>query len=326
MTQAPPAALFSRLSRATGESQRPMEMQQVRYFLALSRTLNFTRAAEACNVSQPALTRQIQQLEAELGGPLFHRERQNTHLSELGRMMLPYLETIQQQTEAVKASSLAARRLEGVTLQIGAMCTIGPALLSDLFVRFRDANPEVDFLIRDRGLEEVLADLAGGKLDVALLATPDGLDDGFHGLDLFEERFMVAVAPAHHLAQKNIVRCADLHGEAYVNRVNCEYFDHIGAEFRRIGVRTRKVFASERDDWVQGMIKAGLGFGLFPEASLNDPDLMLRPLIDPEFVRTIQLVTVRGRPHSPAVGAFVRQARTFDWPPLVPVGDARAVA
>jgi DNA-binding transcriptional LysR family regulator len=301
-------------------------MQQVRYFLAVARTLNFTRAAEACNVSQPALTRQIQQLEAELGGLLFHRERQNTHLSELGRMMLPYLETIQQQTEAAKASSLAARRLEGVTLQIGAMCTIGPALLSELFVKFRRANPEVDFLIRDRGLEEVLADLASGKLDVALLASPNGLDDCFHGLDLFDERFMVAVAPGHHLAQKNIVRCADLDAQAYVNRVNCEYFDYIGAEFRKIGVKTRKVFASERDDWVLGMIKAGLGFGLFPESSMTDPDLMLRPLIDPEFVRTIQLVTVRGRPYSPAVGAFVRQARTFAWPQRVPVPAVLEVA
>ena len=137
---------------------------------------------------------------------------------------------------------------------------------------------------------------------------------------------MVAVAPGHHLAQKNIVRCADLHAQAYVNRVNCEYFDYIGAEFRKIGVKTRKVFASERDDWVLGMIKAGLGFGLFPESSMTDPDLMLRPLIDPEFVRTIQLVTVRGRPYSPAVGAFVRQARTFAWPQRVPVPAVLEVA
>jgi DNA-binding transcriptional LysR family regulator len=303
-----------------------MEMQQVRYFLALARTLNFTRAAETCNVSQPALTRQIQQLEAELGGPLFHREWRNTHLSELGRMMLPYLETIQLQTEAIKANSLAARRLEGVTLRIGAMCTIGPGILTDLILNFRSANPDVDFLIRDLDIEDVLADLSSGKLDVALLATPERLDDSFHGLDLFEERFMVAVARSHPFAQKNIVHCADLNGQAYVNRVNCEYIDHIRAELAKVGVRTRKVFASERDDWVQGMIKAGLGFGLFPESSLTDPDLMLRPLVDPEFVRTIQLATVRGRPHSPALGAFVRQARSFGWPRLLPIGLERAVA
>src|SRR5687767_15951449 len=106
-----------------------MEMQQVRYFVALARTLNFTRAAEQCNVSQPALTRAIQQLEHELGGPLFHRERGNTHLSELGRMMLPYLETVHVQTLAAREQAKAVRKLEKATLKIGAMCTIGCRLL-----------------------------------------------------------------------------------------------------------------------------------------------------------------------------------------------------
>jgi DNA-binding transcriptional LysR family regulator len=99
-----------------------------------------------------------------------------------------------------------------------------------------------------------------------------------------------------------------------VNRAECEVFDVASREFRARGVRTRKVFSSERDDWVQGMIKAGLGFGFFPELCVTDPGLVTRRLVDPEFVRTIMLVTVRGRPHSPAVGAFVRQARTFPWP------------
>ena len=88
-----------------------MEMQQVRYFVALADTLNFTRAAEKCNVSQPALTRAIQQLEHEFGGPLFHRERGNTHLSELGRMMLPYLQTVDEQTKAAREQARAVKRI-----------------------------------------------------------------------------------------------------------------------------------------------------------------------------------------------------------------------
>ena len=62
-----------------------MEMHQIRYFLAVAETLNFTRAAEKCNVTQPALTRAIQKLEEELGGLLLRRERSLTHLSDLGR-------------------------------------------------------------------------------------------------------------------------------------------------------------------------------------------------------------------------------------------------
>ncbi|MBV8650613.1 MAG: LysR family transcriptional regulator, partial [Alphaproteobacteria bacterium] len=68
-----------------------MEMHQIRYFLAVADALNFTRAADKCNVAQPSLTRAIKLLEEELGGPLLHRERARTHLSELGKMVLPYL-------------------------------------------------------------------------------------------------------------------------------------------------------------------------------------------------------------------------------------------
>src|SRR3954449_12443032 len=78
-----PHLTFSRLREAE------MEMHQVRYFLAVADELNFTRAAERCHVAQPSLTRAIKLLEEELGGPLLHRERANTHLSELGRMVKP---------------------------------------------------------------------------------------------------------------------------------------------------------------------------------------------------------------------------------------------
>src|SRR5690242_435178 len=68
-----------------------MELNEIRYFLALSKTLNFTKAAEACHVSQPALTRAIRKMEDELGGLLFSRERNNTHMTELGRLIEPHL-------------------------------------------------------------------------------------------------------------------------------------------------------------------------------------------------------------------------------------------
>jgi len=291
-----------------------MEMQQVRYFLALSRTLNFTRAAEQSGVTQPALTRAIQQLEAELGGPLFHREGRGTHLSELGRMMLPYFEGILAQSEAARAHARSAKNLDGVTLHIGAMCTVGPAMITDLIIAFRAANPTVEVRVSDMPAAALKERLASGDLHLGLFGLPEPLDARFHGLPLFEERFVVAVNRDHQFAAQNVVRAAELHREAYVNRANCEYFDHARSSFHERGVFMRQVFSSERDDWVQGMIKAGLGLGFIPEFSVTDPGLVIRELIDPAFTRTIQLVTVRGRPHSPAVGAFVRQARAFRWP------------
>jgi DNA-binding transcriptional LysR family regulator len=291
-----------------------MEMQQVRYFVALARELNFTRAAEACNVSQPALTHAIQQLEHELGGPLFHRERGNTHLSELGRMMLPYLQTVEESCRAARDQARAVKRLEKATLTIGTMCTIGPQLISDLLVRFRAQHPDVEVQVIDAGAPQMIEMLEKGDLEVAIVGVPGELPDSLHQLPIFEERFVLLLPPNHRLVAFDEVPASEIDKEPYVSRSNCEVFQPVRDELNSRGVFLRQVFSSPRDDWVQGMIKAGLGLGFFPEFSVTDPDLVIRPLVNPSFNRTIYLATVRGRPHSPAVGAFVQEARRYPWP------------
>ena len=291
-----------------------MEMQQVRYFVALAGTLNFTRAAEQCNVSQPALTRAIQQLEHELGGPLFHRERGNTHLSELGRMMLPYLATVEESARAARDQARAVKRLERVTLTIGTMCTIGPSWMSELLVRFQASHPDVEVQVVDAGAHEMIEMLEKGELEVAVVGVPGELPDSLHQLPVFEERFVIVLPPNHRLVNFDEIPSAELDKEPYVSRSNCEVFEPVRKELHSRGVFLRQVFSSPRDDWVQGMIKAGLGLGFFPEFSVTYPELAVRPLVDPSFFRTVYLATVRGRPHSPAVGAFVQEARRFPWP------------
>ena len=293
-----------------------MEMQQVRYFVALARTLNFTRAAEQCNVSQPALTRAIQQLEHELGGPLFHRERNNTHLSELGRMMLPYLESVEASTHAARQAAQAAKKIQNITLTLGSMCTIGPQLVAGLIVRFQTEHPDVEVQVLEGEAGTMIDALEKGDLHISIVGIPEELPDTLHQVPIFSERFVIVIPRGHPWEQKNAIRVAELNGEPYVGRSNCEVFQMVTEDFARRGVATKKVFSSPRDDWVQKMIKAGLGFGFFPEYSVTDPDLVVRPLVDPGYSRTIYLATVRGRPHSPAIGAFVREARRHTWPPL----------
>ena len=105
-----------------------MEMHQVRYFLAVARTLNFTRAAEECHVAQPSLTRAIRQLEGELGGDLFRRERPQSQLTDLGQRMLPLLK--QCYDSAVSARSLASAIKSGEVGRSGLRCRIPSTRLS----------------------------------------------------------------------------------------------------------------------------------------------------------------------------------------------------
>jgi len=103
-----------------------MEMHQVRYFLAVAQHLNFSRAAEECNVTQPSLSRAIQQLEAEFGGPLFHREHKFTHLTDLGQMIRPHLEKIYSSAVKAKRVSRDLTEFRKVPLKFGIMSTISP--------------------------------------------------------------------------------------------------------------------------------------------------------------------------------------------------------
>jgi DNA-binding transcriptional LysR family regulator len=101
-----------------------MEMHQVRYFLAMARGLNFTRAAEECSVTQPSLTRAIQKLEEEFGGPLFRRERSRTHLTDLGREILPLFETAYEAAQAAKNLAREIGKAQIAPLTLGIANTI----------------------------------------------------------------------------------------------------------------------------------------------------------------------------------------------------------
>lgn len=304
-----------------------MEFHQIRYFLALSETLNFTRAAEMCNVSQPSLTRAIQTLEGELGGALFRRERHNTHPTELGRMMRPYFEQMVAQTEAARGLAKTFAKLEDTTLKLGVMCTIGPTMISEFLLAFGESHPGVDIQVIDAAAQRLETMLLEGDIEVAIYGLPAPPHERLHALPLFCERFVIALAPHHPLAAKPVLHCKDLDGQRYINRINCEVFEAATAAVQARGVEVKTVFRSERDDWVQAMIAAGLGFGFFPEYCVTTPGIVTRPLIEPEMARTIDLLTVRGRRHSPAVGAFVRAAKTRPWTPAgAEAARRRAVA
>ena len=200
-----------------------VEMHQIRYFLAVCETLNFTRAAEACNVSQPSLTRAIKGLEDELGGPLFRRERNNTHLTGLGEMMRPHLSQVLIETDAAKERAKSFAKLDDVELKLGMMCTIGPRRFVPFLQAFRERHPKVRLVVQDGSNSELQERLAQGELDVAVYGQPEEIDERFHARRLYDERFVIGVGPGHPFDKQNAVRVQDLHDQAYCNRLQCEY-------------------------------------------------------------------------------------------------------
>ena len=296
-----------------------MEMHQVRYFLAAAEDVSFTKAAEHCGVSQPTMTRAIKLLETELGGLLFHRDRAPVTLTELGRMVLPYMQQIVAQAAEAKQRALALSQPHRSALRIGIMCTIAPSRLVPLIARLREAYPEIDLQVADATAFELAEQLDAGQHEVCIMCHPNGEHEHHHSIPLYRERFVIAVGSGQALSEKAAIRASDLGGASYLDRIACEYGDIASRMFAERGVVDRTVYRSDRDDWIMAMAAAGLGYAFVPEHSVSHPGVVALPLVDPEITREICLVTVRGRRHPTPLGALVREAmRLFPRPPGEP--------
>jgi LysR family hydrogen peroxide-inducible transcriptional activator len=290
-----------------------MEMHQVRYFLALADSLNFTRAAELCNVSQPALTRAIQQLEEEFGGRLLRRERKLSHLTDFGRLIEPHLRQLLVDADAAKTTAKRFLTLQQAQIRLGVMCTVGPARFMSFLASFSAANPGCEITLIE-GVPARLSDLLlQGELDLAVMAQPTPFNERLEILPLYSERFCIAFPTGHRLEQQNRIAISDIADETYLRRINCEYRDYLAHQLRAHGRALRVGFQSEREDWIQMMIAAGLGVCCLPEFSPTIPGVRTRPLTDPEVTREVSLASMSGRRFSPAVAAFVRAIRAHGW-------------
>jgi DNA-binding transcriptional LysR family regulator len=290
-----------------------MEMHQVRYFLAVAEALNFTRAAEECHVAQPSLTRAIKQLEGELGGDLFRRERPQAQLTELGQRMLPLLRQCYE--SALGARSLAAALKSG---EIGA--------LRMALSRTIDVNmliPQITELSRHfRGLElkflrgtapEVSEFLKRGDAEIAIAAPIGEHWERLDSWQLFTEGFDLIVADSHRLANHDRAQIADLRDERLLERTYCEQagalVELLGAG--HTGVRRGHEVTSERD--LLALLTADVGITMLPR-SISVPSHLRRVQVDGlELRRSVHLYSVAGRQRTAVANAAMKLLRSCDW-------------
>jgi DNA-binding transcriptional LysR family regulator len=290
-----------------------MEMHQVRYFLAVARTLNFTRAAEECNVTQPSLTRAIQKLEDEFGGLLFRRERARTHLTDLGREMLPYLERTYEAAQAAKAIAKGIGKAQIAPLHLGVSASIRAPELDAVLAEMAATLPGLDLHLVCAGSPELIEQALDGALDVIIVERPDEAPDRLDAHPLYDLKYLVLFKAEHPLAAKEPLLLSDLHGEVFIERG----LDG-GARFRsaceRAGVEPLFRHQVGDDQQLQRLVAAGLGAGLLPDGYDTIEGLVARALHDGGLAAQVILATISGRRRSPACDAFVRAVRARAWP------------
>jgi len=281
-----------------------ISFRQLQYLVTLSETLNFTRAAEQCYVTQSTLSAGIRELERALGTALFERDRQNVMPTPLGRELLGRARALlSAAVDFVNVGQAQRKPLEGV-VTLGAIPTIAPFLLPRLLRRLRLALPGLTTLLREAQTGELLRAVDEGDIDFALIALPMELGR-LQALPLFTEELWLIAAQDDPLARLEHPRLAQISmdrlmllGEGHCLR------DH-ALEACAAGWRGRQrlpsaIEASSLPTLVQ-MVEAGLGVSLLPEMAikagfLNGSRVIARPLAAPAPHREIALVA---RPTTP---------------------------
>ncbi len=246
-------------------------MHRVRYFLAVADELNFTRAAQKCEVAQPSLTRGVQRLEAELGGILFHRERSRTHLTKLGKLMRPALQAIYDSASSAKALANAFHVGDRSPIAMALGHTVSISMLSMLLPELARVLPGSEVQLF-RGEPKAIAErLKSGEMEIALAGI---LDDGWDRLDswpLFTENFVAVVPTQHHLASCNSIDISGLAGTVLLPRPCAHETATINSTLQQFGLHQNTNFHTCSDGDLLALVEAGLGCAFLPESSAPPP-------------------------------------------------------
>jgi DNA-binding transcriptional LysR family regulator len=282
-----------------------LEIQQARYFVALSETLNFTRAAERCNVTQPSLTRAVKLLEDELGGPLFNRERNNTHLTELGRLVEPHIRELLLQADSARTRAAAFRQLRRARLRIGIVPGLPLAPLDAILAAYAKAHDETEIELRGAASDDLIESLQGGELEVVVLPLAAPPIDEFHYHALCEQRLVLLLPEGHALAVRPVVPLSELAELPLLCGEGCAFWAWTSARLAELGLEAQPRVIAGSHAWLPALVAGGLGVALVPTTEALPPGLLTCPVIDPPITCTVNLVTKRGRPYSPPVKAFI---------------------
>ncbi|MFB7469744.1 LysR family transcriptional regulator [Kitasatospora sp. NPDC056184] len=263
-----------------------MQLQQLRYFVAVAETRHFTRAAEAAHVAQPSLSQQIRSLERELGAELFHRTRGNIALTDAGDALLPLARRILADTESARLAVQETVQLRRGRVRLGAPPSLCTSLVPDVLRVFRDRYPGVALVVREGGSRDLVRSLAEGELDLALIITPRGEAApalAVTGL-LHEELVLVSAKPP----ARRRVRVAELRGWPLVMfREGYDVREATLAACRAAGFEPEFAVEGGEMDAVLGFVRAGLGPAVLPGMVAHRSGLAVTPFAGQGLGRTI---------------------------------------
>jgi len=285
-----------------------VELRQLRYFAAVARRGNFTRAAEELHLAQSAVSQQVRRLERELGVELLLRTTRRVELTEAGSIALTRATRALSEVDALVSELDELSGLLRGRLVVGGMLPSGGMDMPALLLRFNRLHPGVEVQLREGTAAEMVDRLRGDEIDAAIaMLEPDELPEFLVGERLGEERLVLAMAPGDELGARKRVRFVDLRGRSFVAfRPGSAVRGAVDRALAEAHVTMRMAFETNDLSMMRAVITRGLGVAVVPEtvAEWAGPGLVWRPL-SPSVRRSVAFVWRRARHQPPAATAFI---------------------
>lgn len=285
-----------------------MELRQLRYFIEVAEREHISEAAVHLHVAQSAVSRQIANLEEELGIELFERVGRNVKLTPIGKIFLAH------SISALQAIDYAKKQIDEYldpkkgTIKIGFPTSLASHLLPTVISAFKKEYPDVAFHLRQGSYNYLIDAVKNRELNLAFLGPLPPKDSAINTAILFTENISALLPSNHPFAKRDKLQLIDLRNEAFVlfpegyilNKMVVEACNSVGFE---------PIVASEGEDMdaIKGLVAAGIGLSLLPESTFYDstPRFTMKiPIVSPEIRRTVGIITPVNRELSPSEKVF----------------------
>jgi LysR family transcriptional regulator, hydrogen peroxide-inducible genes activator len=246
-----------------------MEIHQLRYFLAVASTCNFSRAAEQCRVAQPSLSQQIMKLEDELGERLFERTKREVSLTPAGERLRAHAERVLDELEQARASVCEEGGVVRGRVELGVLPTVAPFYLPERLRDFAAKYPDVEVVIHEDTTAQLARAVVAKEIDLALVSLPVA-QRGLSSVTLFEEPLLAALPSDHPLAKKRKITLADLEHEPFILMQEGHCLSGQALAFCRMeGFAPKVSFRSAQIETMRAFVAAGWGVSVVPQMAVQ---------------------------------------------------------
>lgn len=292
-----------------------MELRQIKYFIEVAKREHVTEAANALHVAQSAVSRQISNLEEELGVDLFIREGRTVRLTKIGRIFLEHMERAIHVIEDAERVVEEYRDPEKGTIHIGFAASLASYILPTAISYFRREHPNVQFVLNEGLYYDLVEDVIRGEINMALLGPLPQEQKKIKSYVLFTEKIVALLHQNHPLASRSKIKLNELRDEQFIlYPKGFVLHDVIVEGCLQTGFQPEVAFEGRDLDAIKGLVSAGLGVTLLPEVTLIDnlPRSTVKvEIVDPNLHRNVGVIIPAERELLPTEKVFFNFIRQF---------------